>query len=250
MRLKDKVAIVTGAAAGMGAAAARLFAAEGARVVVADWNGDGAQKVAQEIGAAAHAITVDVRNAANVQTMIAETIKTFGKLDILVNNAGKGSLGTVVTTDEDVWDDIISIDLKSVYLCSKYAIPVMAAAGGGVIVNTASNIAHVGIKDRAAYVAAKGGVASLTRAMALDHAADNIRVNAVCPGVTWSTYFDKMLKEVPDPDAFVAGLKARAPMNRFGQPEEIASMMLWLASDEASFATGGMFTVDGGMTAW
>ncbi|MGY8635360.1 SDR family oxidoreductase [Bradyrhizobium sp. 14AA] len=250
MRLKNKVAIVTGAAAGIGAATAKLFTSEGARVVVADWNEAGARAVAQEIGEAAFAVGVDVRDAAAVRSMISACVERFGRLDVLVNNAGKGTLGSVVTASEAEWDDIVSINLKSVFLCSKFAIPVMASAGGGVIVNTASNIAQVGIKDRAAYVAAKGGVASLTRAMALDHAPENIRVNAVCPGVIWSTYFDKMLQQVPDPDAFVAGLKARAPMARVGQPEEIASMILWLASDESSFATGGMFTVDGGMTAW
>ncbi|HEV2160513.1 SDR family oxidoreductase [Bradyrhizobium sp.] len=250
MRLKNKVAIITGAAAGIGAATVKLFAAEGARVVVADWNEAGARALAQEIGESAFPIAVDVRNSAAVRSMVSACVERFGKLDVLVNNAGKGALGTVVTANEEEWDDIVSINLKSIFLCSKFAIPIMASSGGGVIVNTASNIAQVGIKDRAAYVAAKGGVASLTRAMALDHAAENIRVNAVCPGVIWSTYFDKMLQEVPDPDAFIAGLKARAPMGRVGQPEEIASMMLWLASEESSFATGGMFTVDGGMTAW
>jgi NAD(P)-dependent dehydrogenase (short-subunit alcohol dehydrogenase family) len=250
MRLKNKVAIITGAAAGIGAATAKLFVSEGARVIVADWNEAGARAVAEEIGEAALPIAVDVRDAAAVRSMISACVEHFGKLDVLVNNAGKGTLGSVVTASEAEWDDIVSINLKSVFLCSKFAIPVMASSGGGVIVNTASNIAQVGIRDRAAYVAAKGGVASLTRAMALDHAPENIRVNAVCPGVIWSTYFDKMLQQVPDPDAFVAGLKARAPMARVGQPEEIASMILWLAADESSFATGGMFTVDGGMTAW
>ena len=250
MRLKDKVAIVTGAAAGIGEATARLFAAEGARVVVADWNGDGAQRVADAIGDAAIAAAVDVRADAEVRAMLEKTRQAFGRLDILVNNAGKGLMGDVVTTKEDDWDDIISTNLKSVYLCSKHAIPLLRTAGGGSIVNIASNVAQVGIRNRAAYVASKGGVAALTRAMALDHAGDNIRVNAVAPGVIWSSYYERMLETVPDPDAFLAGLKARAPMARMGQPSEIASLVLWLASGESSFATGGLFTVDGGMTAW
>jgi NAD(P)-dependent dehydrogenase (short-subunit alcohol dehydrogenase family) len=250
MRLKDKVAIVTGAAAGIGKATAKLFAAEGARVVVADWNGDGATVVAGAIGDAAIAVTVDVRADAEVQAMLEKTKQAFGRLDILVNNAGKGLIGDVVTTKEADWDDIISTNLKSVYLCSKYAIPVLRMAGGGSIVNIASNVAQVGIRNRAAYVASKGGVASLTRAMALDHAGDNIRVNAVAPGVVWSSYYERMLETVPDRDAFLDGLKARAPMARMGQPSEIASLVLWLASGESSFATGGLFTVDGGMTAW
>lgn len=250
MRLKDKVAIITGAAAGIGEATAKLFAAEGARVVIADWNGDGAQAVAAGIGEAALAMAVDVRSEPEVARMIARTQEAFGGLDILVNNAGKGLIGDVVSIAEQDWDDIVSINLKSVYLCSKHAIPLLRARGGGTIVNVASNVAQVGIRARAAYVAAKGGVAALTRAMALDHAADSIRVNAVAPGVIWSNYYEAMLKTVPDPEAFVAGLKARAPMARLGQPEEIAPMILWLASAESSFATGGIFTVDGGMTAW
>lgn len=249
MRLKDKIAIVTGAAAGIGAATVRQFVAEGAKVVVADWNGDGAQSVAAAFGSDAVAVAVDVREDAAVARMVQTALDAFGRIDVLVNNAGKGLIGNVVTTGENDWDDIVSINLKSVYLCSKHVVPVMQRQGGGSIVNTASNVAQVGIRDRAAYVAAKGGVAALTRAMALDHAPDNIRVNAVAPGVIWSSYYEGMLQTVPDPDAFVAGLKARAPINRMGKPEDIASIILWLASDEAAFATGSLFTVDGGMTA-
>ncbi len=250
MRLNKKVAIVTGAGAGIGAATARAFAEAGARVVLADWDGAGARVVAAEIGANACAVTADVRREADVIALMERTVEAFGGLDILVNNAGRGLLGDVTAISDADWDDTLSINLKSVFLCSKHAVPLLRARGGGVIINTASNVAQVGIKARAAYVAAKGGVAALTRAMALDHATDGIRVNAVAPGVIWSKYYEKMLTEVPDPDAFVAGLKARAPMNRMGTPEEIASMMLWLASDESSFATGAIFTVDGGMTAW
>lgn len=248
MRLKDKVAIVTGAAAGIGAATARQFVAEGAQIVVADWNGDGAKALAREIGNNAISVAVDVRDDAAVRNMVATAMEAYGRIDILVNNAGKGMIGDVVTTAEADWDDIVSINLKSVYLCSKHVIPVMRQSGG-TIVNIASNVAQVGIRDRAAYVAAKGGVAALTRAMALDHAPDNIRVNAVAPGVIWSSYYERMLETVTDPEAFVAGLKARSPINRMGKPEDISSIILWLASDESVFATGSLFTVDGGMTA-
>jgi NAD(P)-dependent dehydrogenase (short-subunit alcohol dehydrogenase family) len=250
MRLKNKVAIVTGAAAGIGEATAKLFAAEGARVVVADCNGESAKAVADQIGETAIAVKADVRVEADVIAMLEATKRTFGRLDVLVNNAGRGLIGTVVTIPEKDWDEIISINLKSVYLCSKHAIPLLRVTGGGSIVNIASNVAQVGIRDRAAYVAAKGGVASLTRAMALDHVGDNIRVNAVAPGVIWSSYYERMLETVADPDAFVTALEARAPMARMGQPNEIASIILWLASGQASFATGAVFTVDGGMTAW
>jgi NAD(P)-dependent dehydrogenase (short-subunit alcohol dehydrogenase family) len=144
----------------------------------------------------------------------------------------------------------MAVDLKGVFLCSKYAVPHLRRRGKSAIINMASTISVVGIKDRAAYVAAKGGVAALTRAMALDHAADGIRVNSVAPGVIASSYYDRMFEQVEDPVAFKKGLEARSPINRMGQPVEIATMMLWLASDEASFATGAMFTVDGGFTAW
>lgn len=250
MRLQDKIAIITGAGAGIGAATAEVFVREGAKVVVADFNGDAANTVAEALGENAVGCKVDVRSSAEVKAMVDLAVSTFGGLDIIVNNAGRGMIGTVETTGEDDWDDIVAVNLKGVYLCSKHAVPALRARGGGSIVNTASNIVTFGIKDRAAYVAAKGGVSALTRAMALDHADDNIRVNSVAPGVIWSNYYDKMLKEVADPDAFVRGLKARSPMARVGQPEDIAKAILYLASDESSFATGSMMTVDGGASAW
>lgn len=250
MRLNDKVAVVTGAGAGIGAATARRLAQEGAKVVVADLDRGAAEAVAREIGDASAAIAVDVRKAEDAQAMVALAGQRFGGLDVLVNNAGRGMRGTVETMDESDWDDVIAVNLKSVYLCSRFAVPALRARGGGSIVNIASNIATVGIRDRAAYVAAKGGVAALTRAMALDHAPDKIRVNSIAPGVIWSKYYERMLETVDDPAAFKAALEARAPMNRMGTPAEIAGAVVWLASGDASFATGSMFTIDGGMTAW
>ena len=250
MRLENKVAIVTGGGAGIGASVVEMFVREGAKVVVADWQADNARAVARKAGDAAIACRVDVRSDAEAKAMVDTAVEAFGRIDILVNNAGRGLIGTVENTAETDWDDLVAVNLKSVYLCSRHAVPVMRSIGGGVIINTASNVASVGIRDRAAYVAAKGGVAALTRAMALDHVEDGIRVNAVAPGVVWSTYYEKMLTTVPDPDAFKQKLADRAPMARMGTPEEIASAILWLASDESSFATGAIFTVDGGMTAW
>jgi NAD(P)-dependent dehydrogenase (short-subunit alcohol dehydrogenase family) len=250
MRLRDKVAIITGSAAGIGEAAAEIFVREGAKVLLADRNGEGAERLAQKLGPQAAAFQVDVSSSTEVKRMVEAAIERFGRLDILANNAGYGIPGTVVNTDEADWDALMAVNLKGVFLCCKHAIPVMAAQGGGTIVNTASNVATVGIFDRAAYVASKGGVAALTKAMALDHANENIRVNCVAPGVTWSSYFEKMVAEHPDPETFKAKLKARSPINRWAQPVEIANAILWLASDEASFATGAMFTVDGGMSAW
>ena len=250
MRLANKIALITGAGAGIGESTAELFVKEGARVIVSDRDIERAQAVAQRLGDNAFAVAADVSKATDVKAMVEQSSNRFGGLDILVNNAGYGCLGTVVTTDEATWDDVMNVDLKGVYLCSKYAIPELAKRGKAAIINLASTISVVGIKDRAAYVAAKGGVAALTRAMALDHAAEGIRVNSVAPGVIASSYWDKMLQEVSDPVAFKKGLEARSPINKMGTPRDIASMILFLASDESGFATGAMFTVDGGYTAW
>ena len=250
MRLQNKIALITGAAAGIGKATAELFVREGAKVIIADRDGDKAADVAAAIGDGASPYRVDVSIGAEVERMMDDTVGRMGRLDILVNNAGYGIRGSVVTTPEAEWDALMAVNLKGVFLCSKYAVPYMVAQGGGAIVNTSSTIASVGIPDRAAYVASKGGVAALTRAMALDHAADNIRVNSVAPGVIWSSYYEKMLEDHEDPATFLAKLKARAPTNRWGEPHEIANAILWLASDESSFATGSSMTVDGGYTAW
>ncbi|MCK0196210.1 SDR family oxidoreductase [Ancylobacter sp. 6x-1] len=251
MRLKDKVAIITGAAAGIGAAAAEIFVREGARVLLADRNGEGIAALAEKLGPNAASFVVNVADSAAVKAMIEDATSRFGRLDILVNNAGYGIPGSVLDTSEEDWDALMGVNLKGVFLCSKHALPVMIAQGGGVIVNTASNVAtNIAIYDRAAYCASKGGVAALTKAMALDHADQNIRVNCVAPGVTWSTYFDKMVGTTPDPEAFKAKLQGRSPMHRWAQPAEIAQAILWLASDDASFATGSMLTVDGGMSSW
>ena len=166
-----------------------------------------------------------------------------------MNNAGYGITGSVVETDEADWDALIAVNLRGVYLGCKYVIPVMREQGGGVIVNTASVVAAVGIRDRAAYVASKGAVAALTRAMALDHVDDGIRVNAVAPGTIETAYFDRMFANSDDPDGLRRRLEARHPMNRLGTPMEVAYAMLYLASDESGFSTGSILTVDGGMSA-
>lgn len=250
MKLHNKVALITGAGAGIGEATAKLFAREGANVIVSDRDFDLARKVADQIGPQAFAVQADVAEAAQVKAMVEAGVAQFGGLDILVNNAGFGTLGTVVSVDEDTWDQVIDVNLKGVFLCSKYAIPEIVRRGGGAVVNLASTISVVGIKDRAAYVAAKGGVAALTRAMALDHALEGVRVNSVAPGVIASSYYDRIFESVPDPVAFKKGLEARSPLNRMGEPVDIANMILFLSSDDSTFATGAMFTVDGGYTAW
>lgn len=248
MRLKNKVALITGGGSGIGAATAELFAEEGAMVLVVDRDADHAHIIAQRIGA--ESFGSDVSDETQIAAMAKYASDTFGRVDILVNNAGYGFRGSVTTTHAEDWDALMAVNLKGVYLCSKHIIPLMADCGGGSIVNTASNIAHVGIADRAAYVASKGGVVALTRAMALDHVGQNIRVNAVAPGTTWSSYFDEILAKHEAPEEFISALNARAPMNRTAKPREIAHAILWLASDDSSYATGSILTVDGGMTAW
>jgi meso-butanediol dehydrogenase / (S,S)-butanediol dehydrogenase / diacetyl reductase len=250
MRLKSKIAIVTGGASGIGLATARRFAAEGAKLAIFDRTPGAAETAAADIGMGAVGIEGDVSKSKDVERAIEETESTFGGLDILINNAGYGFLGTVESIEEDDWDKLMAVNLKGIYLFAKFAIPAIVRRGGGAIVNTGSYTAMVGIKNRAAYVASKGGIVALTRAMALDHVDQKIRVNCVAPGTIQSPYFDAMRDKSVDPEAFQRALDQRSPMNRTGRPEEIANMILWLASDDASFATGGVFTVDGGTSAW
>ena len=252
MRLANKVCVITGGGSGIGRAGALLFAAEGARLVVADKNLAAAEAVAAECraaGAEAIALGIDVSRAADAERMVAETLRAFGRLDVLVNNAGYGIAGSVLDTDEKAWDDLMAVNVRGVFLCSKYAIPAMKAQGGGTIVNTASVVASIGIRNRAAYCASKGAVAALTRAMAIDHVEDGIRCNAVAPGTIDTPYFDDILRRSPDPEAVRRALAARQLLGRLGTPEEIAAGILFLAGDESRFATGTILTLDGGMTA-
>ncbi len=252
MRLENKVCIVTGGGSGIGRASCLLFAREGARVVVADKRQEAAEAVAAECaatGAEAIAVEVDVSRSVDAERMVARTLDAFGRLDVLVNNAGYGIAGTVLETDEKAWDDLMAVNVRGVFLCSRFAIPAMRAGGGGTIVNTASVVAAVGIRNRAAYCASKGAVAALTRAIAIAHVADGIRCNAVAPGTIDTPYFDEILRKSPDPEAVRKGLEARQLLGRLGAPEEIAAGILFLASDESRFATGTILTIDGGMTA-
>ena len=249
MRLNGKIAIITGGGSGIGHATAKVFAREGAVVVIADKNLDAAQAVAKELGGKASALRVDVAIAAEVKAMVDGTVGRHGRLDILFNNAGYGITGSVVETAEDDWDALMAVNVRGVYLGCRYAIPHMAKQGGGVIVNTASTTSVAGIKDRAAYVTSKGAVAAMTRAMALDHVHQNIRINCVAPGTIASPYFTKILADAADPVAVRQALDARQPMLRMGTPDEIAKAVLFLASDDASFCTGSTLFADGGWTA-
>jgi meso-butanediol dehydrogenase / (S,S)-butanediol dehydrogenase / diacetyl reductase len=248
-RIEGKIAVITGAASGIGRATAELFVREGATVVLADKNAKAVEAVAKELGPKASALAVDVSKSAEVKGMIDAAVARHKRLDILINNAGYGIKGSVVETSEDDWDALMSVNVRGVFLGCKYAIPVMVRQGGGAIVNTASTTSRIGIKDRAAYVTSKGAVAAMTRAMALDHVDQNIRINCVAPGTIEGPYYEKMMAAAPDPEAWKAGLAARQPMNRMGTPAEIAKAMLFLASDDSSYCTGSTLFADGGWTA-
>ncbi|WP_289150665.1 SDR family oxidoreductase [uncultured Salipiger sp.] len=251
MRLAGKIAVVTGSASGIGHETAKLFAAEGAHVVVADRDADAAAKVALKLaadGAAAEAVALDVSQEDQVKALLDGVKSRHGRLDILVNNAGYGFAGTVADTSVEDWDALFAVNVRGVFLGCKHAVPIFAAQGGGIIVNTASGGAIVGIANRAAYTASKGAVAALTRAMAIDHADDMIRVNCVAPGTIETPYFTKIFAKSPDAAALRKGLEDRQVMGRLGRPEEIARAILFLASDDATFCTGSTLVVDGGWT--
>jgi NAD(P)-dependent dehydrogenase (short-subunit alcohol dehydrogenase family) len=248
VRLKDKVAIVTGGGSGIGRATAELFAREGARVVVADYEARAGRAAAQAIkagGGEAVFVETDVSDAAQVQRLVQTALDTYGGIDILFNNAGVLVFGTILTTGEKDWERLMAINLTGTYLVSRAVLPHMIARGGGSIINvTSSTGAHDAVANAAAYVASKGGVALLTKAMAIDHARDHIRVNAIAPGPTDTP----MLRDNLSPEA-LAAFAATFPMQRLGRPEELAQAALFLACDEASFVTGAILAVDGGQTA-
>ncbi|WP_160123029.1 SDR family oxidoreductase [Rhodovarius lipocyclicus] len=246
MRLTGKILLITGAGSGIGRATALLAAREGAQVAVADLNMDAAEETVSLLPNGGLAMRVDVGQSADCARMVQEVVARYGRIDILCSNAGYGIQGDVVSTAEEDWDALFRVNVKGVFLCAKHVVPVMRRQGGGAIVNTASNIAIIGLRDRAAYVASKGAVDSLTRAMALDHVADGIRVNAVAPGPIGSPYFDRMIANAPDPAEFKRVLDSRCPMQRLGLPEEVAKVIVFLASDDASFVTGATYVVDGG----
>jgi NAD(P)-dependent dehydrogenase (short-subunit alcohol dehydrogenase family) len=251
MRLENKVALITGAGSGIGRETALLFAKEGANVVVADVNDTAGQSVIAELKAAggqavyAHA---DVSKSADAEAMIRLAEETFGRLDVLFNNAGISHAkdDDAVTTEEDVWDLTMNINLKGVFLGCKYGIPALRRAGGGSIINTASFVAVLGAATpQLAYTASKGGVLAMTRELATLHARENIRVNALCPGPLRTELLMKYL----DTEEKRQRRLVHIPMGRFGEAHEIAKAALYLASDDSSFTTGATFLVDGGITA-
>jgi NAD(P)-dependent dehydrogenase (short-subunit alcohol dehydrogenase family) len=246
MRLKDKVAIVTGAASGNGQAIALQFAKEGANIVVADVNETSGRETAamiQEQGGEAIVTATEVTSATDIEDMVQAACRQFGRLDILVNNAGISPAGRVTDISEAEWDLCLNVDLKSVFLGCKYAIPVMIEAGGGSIINIAGTLGLMAMPQKAAYCAAKAGVINLTRQMAIDYGADNIRLNCVCPG-----FVDTPLNAGVPPEARQR-IFSRLPIPRAAQANEIAQAALYLAGDESLYVTGSCLLVDGGQMA-
>ncbi|MDB4960882.1 MAG: dehydrogenase, short-chain alcohol dehydrogenase like protein [Myxococcales bacterium] len=249
-RFVGKVAFVSGAASGIGRAAAIAFAREGASVVLADISEPGTAETAQMIaqrGGRTVAVRCDVSSAEEVKTALDKTIEAFGRLDVAFNNAGvePKKLAPTAEWEADEWDHILNIDLRGVFLCMKYEIPLILKQGGGAIVNTSSGAGVIGIKGSPAYTAAKHGLIGLTRAAALDYAAQNIRINVVCPG-----YIDTpmMARYTGGPPEGRARVISEEPVGRMGTPDEIADAVVWLCSDASRFVIGHAMVIDGGQT--
>jgi NAD(P)-dependent dehydrogenase (short-subunit alcohol dehydrogenase family) len=263
MMLNNKVALITGGSSGIGLAIAVRFIKEGAKVVITGRSKArcaAAQKYLETIDLettapesmapdAVDSAIGDVSRWVDVQKMVEKTVSRFGKIDILVNNAGIYLEKRIEHTTEEEWDQLININLKSVFLCSKAVYPYFKRQGGGTIVNMSSDSGVTGNPDEAAYCASKGGVTNLTRAMALDYAKENIRVNAICPAVINTPMLQREVDIQEDKDAYLKSIDALHPVGRVGRPEEVAFAVLMVATDEASFITGANIAVDGGLTA-
>jgi NAD(P)-dependent dehydrogenase (short-subunit alcohol dehydrogenase family) len=247
--LKGKTAIITGGACGIGRATAHLFAREGASVVIADKNEASGNVVSGEItafGGRAIFVSANVTSAADCQRLVERAVREFGGIHVLVNNAGIIRRASIVELNEQDWDRVMAVNVKSVFLMSRQVIPLMAQAGGGSIINMASGWGLTGGPKAAVYCASKGAVVLLTKAMAVDHGPQKIRVNCICPGDTDTDMLHNEAQQLGEPkDRFLAEA-ARRPLGRIAQPEEIAQAALYLASDAASFVTGTALVVDGG----
>ncbi len=257
MRLKKKVALVTGAASGIGKTTALLFGQEGAKVTCADIDGEGAERVARQIadgGGEAASTQADVTREADVQRMVRETVERWGRLDVLFNNAGVEFGLPVTQVPEEEWDRLIDVNLKGVFLGCKHAIPQMVSQGSGAIVNTASVAGLRGVAFLSTYCASKGGVVLMTKSLAAEWAQFGIRINAVCPGVIRTPMAELAVQMGAGlggttPEETWAQLAAGHPLGRIGEPEEVAQAVLFLVSEEASFITGAALPVDGGLQA-
>jgi meso-butanediol dehydrogenase / (S,S)-butanediol dehydrogenase / diacetyl reductase len=245
MRLLKKTVIITGGGSGIGKAIAVAFAREGAKVVIAGRDSKKLESTAAEIGGECFGVTADVSSAADVQKLVSAAIDRFQSINILVNNAAVLLPGTAESLSEEDFDQTFNINVRGLWLLSRAVLPKMRAAGGGSIINIVSVLSLVGARNRVAYAASKGAVMAMTKAMALDHAAENIRVNCIAPGIVAT----EMVEKFNTDQAARRQREAMHPMGRFGQPEDVGSAAVFLASDESRWTTGSVMTIDGGYSA-
>jgi NAD(P)-dependent dehydrogenase (short-subunit alcohol dehydrogenase family) len=245
MRLTGKVAIITGGGSGIGKAIAQAFVREGAKVVIAGRDTKKLDRAAAEIGPDCLAVSADVSNADSVEKLVSATVERFKQINVLVNNAAVLLPGTAESISEEDFDQTFNINVRGLWLLSRAVLPHMRATGGGSIINIGSVLSLLGARNRVAYSASKGAVMAMTKAMALDHAAENIRVNCIAPGIVAT----EMVEKFNTDEAARRQREAMHPMGRFGQPEEVASAAVFLASDESGWTTGSVITVDGGYSA-
>ncbi len=252
-RLAGKVVLITGGGTGIGRACALLFAREGARVTLVGRRAEPLAAVAAEInqaGGEAFAVVCDVAKTEDVQHAVRTGVARFGRLNVVVNSAGVLLAATAEETSEADWDHVLAVNLKGTFLVSRAALPELRKAGEGSIVNIGSVLGLVAMKQRAAYSAAKGGITQLTKAMALDHAREGIRVNCICPAIVETDLVRDLFARQPDPAAIRRERVEQIPLGRLGQPEDVAQLALFLASEESSWLTGAALPLDGGLTAY
>ncbi|MCM8748147.1 glucose 1-dehydrogenase [Thermomicrobiaceae bacterium CFH 74404] len=247
--LAGRIAIVTGAGSGIGRAIAHRFAGAGAAVVAADLNLAAAEETATKFSEQIVPHQVDVTDEPSVQRLVQATLERFGQIDILVNNAGIGTTKDIVETDLEEWERVFAVNVRGVFLCCKHALPSMLARRHGVIVNMGSVAGLIGLPQRAAYCASKGAVVTLTKQIAVAYVKQGIRCNCICPGTVDTPWVERLVAQVPDPEAARRALEARQPMGRLVLPEEVAAAALYLASDDAAAITGSILVIDGGWMA-
>jgi NAD(P)-dependent dehydrogenase (short-subunit alcohol dehydrogenase family) len=246
------VAVVTGGGSGIGRAVGLALAAEGARIAVVDLNANAAEETAgmvRKAGAEAIAVQTNVAEPAQVREMVDRVVDLFGSIDVLVNNAGRDQpILPIADIPDETWDQVMAVNARGPFLCSKYVIPVMRRAGGGAIVNVASDLGYIVVPGLGAYCASKGAMLQLTRSLAAEYGRDNIRANAVCPTMIDTPMARRTLETHPDPDTWRAEIEQGIPLGRIGQPEEVARVVAFLASAAASYMSGSVVAVDGGRT--
>jgi NAD(P)-dependent dehydrogenase (short-subunit alcohol dehydrogenase family) len=248
-RLRDKIAIITGAGSGIGRACARAFAREGARVALVGRRKDRLEDLAREIGESALVLPADVSKKEGIDHVVEHTVARFGGVNVLLNNAGVLHIGTAEEITEAQWDETFNINVRGLWLLSRAVLPAMRKAGGGSIINMASVLGINGVRNRATYAPSKGAVVLLTKCMAVDHGHENIRVNAICPSFVETDLTAEVIRKAANPEAVRKERTAVHPIGRLGQPEDIAGMAVYLASDESAWVTGAILAVDGGYLA-